>query len=169
MITHLPPTSVQPRTAQSAILPALVVTLSRGHLKAYEFDDSQNSGLRLVDEVEFFGPYDWHRPEAPGEERKAVIVSADPLAEPPTTESETDLGALRRIALAVGQLLRVHQPSSWWYAAPGDIHDLVLDLLDEPSRASITRQVRSDLTDVPSRKLKKHFTLARRQTRPRQP
>jgi hypothetical protein len=114
--------------------PPFLIVADQAQMKSYFVDEAQPK-LRLVEAVEF-----------PPEKT---------MVEPKPVEEGT--GVLPQIAAKISQWLQEQKPDHWGFAAPADLNERILNLLDETLRRALTVNVREDLTNVPVEKLPERF------------
>lgn len=120
-------------------VPPFLIVADRTQLKSY-FVDMANMAqpkVQLVEVTEFPVEY--------------------PAVEPKPAEGEESRGTLSRMAATISQWLQEQQPDHWGFAAPADLNEQVLNMLDETLRRALTVNVREDLTNVAVGKLPEHF------------
>ena len=82
-----------------------------------------------------------------------------------TTERHLDLENNRRLtkqlAAHINQTLHQERPDSWSFAAPSEIHEAVLEHVDDEWRKRIAEHVPADLVNIPASDLLRHFSAVR--------
>jgi hypothetical protein len=107
--------------------PPFLVVADQTHLQAYFADESE-------------GSFD--------------VKSVDRIDFPaPAPETSN----LPHMATRISELLQAHKPDHWGFAAPADLNEQILNLLDDTLRRALTCNVRDDLTKIPAEKLPAHF------------
>jgi hypothetical protein len=142
---------------------SLVVVADRGSLKAYRVDETPTRGPSLH-LVQAFNVTDAHgklidkitdfagRHAADG-------VGAHPGASIGETklENETDRRIYKQLADQIAKIVKNGAPNGWSFAAAGDIHGAIVDLLPSNVRDRIVEHVKSDLVKIEPARLHSHF------------
>jgi len=82
---------------------------------------------------------------------------AAPVADDHNLRLETRRRIVKQIAKQTAQLVRAHNPEGFWFAAPKDICNQILEELPQEIRAKAAATAPRDLTKLPSRELVEIF------------
>jgi len=78
------------------------------------------------------------------------------VAERQQVAAENEMRSFRRIAAKIVDVLRA-TPAQWNFAAPEEINGAILDGVPDDLRATLKRNLKKDLVNVPANTLRDHF------------
>lgn len=143
-------------------LPSLLIVADRGRLLAYL--PHANGVLEEIEAMEVVEGLsklsDLVTDKAGGFPDAGTMGQGNAAAERLTLNAELEVRALRKVAQRIGELLRQHQPRTWGFAAPQEIHEAILRGLAAPQREKLTLALPLDLTGMPPKKVAQHFLKA---------
>lgn len=142
-------------------LPSMLFVTDRGHFCAYT---SENGSLRPVDTMQMDEAL-----------KKISDQMTDQLGGFPSAESqgegnstgerlplkeELELRSVRQIAQRINELVKDHGAKDWGLVAAPEIHQAILDRLDNPTRERLTVGVKKNLANQPPGEICKQVLAA---------
>jgi hypothetical protein len=143
-------------------IPEFVVVADRGRLLSYLVQkNGRRATPRLIESLEMIE----------GRQQMRELVSdrmgafptggtngqGNSPAERMTLTAEISMRTVRNLANRIGELLKLHQPMTWAFAAPGEINGIILDELSKEWRDRLEQNLPLDLTRTPATELLEHF------------
>ena len=145
---------------------SLVIVTDRGSLKAYRVNETPTRGPslqlvqafnitdahgRMVDKVsDFSGRF-------PVSDGAGAHHGAASISERTQLAAETDRRIQKELADQITKIVSTNGKEGWSFAAPGEIHGAIVDLLPAAVRDRIVEHVKSDLVKVEPAKLVSRF------------
>jgi Protein required for attachment to host cells len=116
---------------------------------------------RLVVEKEFKEAHQRYRDKVTDKAGSFPVLGyagqGNAIAERQGIDLEEDAKLFRAIGHEIEKILREHQPSTWAFAAPEEINPLILDHVSPDLRRKLRKDVKRDLTRIPTESLLEHF------------
>ena len=144
---------------------SLVIVADRGSLKAYQVNETPTRGPslklvqafdvtdahgRLIDKVtDLAGRFP--ATEGGGRYRGPASIAERNL------ETEIDRRIYKQLADQIAKIVKPDGVTGWSFAAAGDIHGPIVDLLPAAVRNRIVEHVKSDLVKIEAARLPSHF------------
>jgi Protein required for attachment to host cells len=148
---------------------SLVVVADRGSLKAYRVNETPTRGPSLQ-LIQAFNVTDAHGklidkvtdlagrfPVSDGSGAR----HANSIAERTQIETEIHRRICKQLADQIAKITGESGKEGWSFAAPAEIHSVIVDLLPPAARDRIVEHVKSDLVKVEPAKLPSHFRSLR--------
>ncbi|MEA3186542.1 MAG: hypothetical protein QOD99_372 [Chthoniobacter sp.] len=137
----------------------LIILADLGHLKAYRVrrDPMETTPrLELVDEVDLIDAHGRLQDKVTDQAGRFPNAGGGmSIGENHNLLSEMDRRQVKQIAERIDQL--VADESMWQFAASSNINARILEGLTAKSRATLKKNVTSDLTKIPKSELLSHF------------
>jgi hypothetical protein len=148
---------------------SLVIVADRGSLKAYQVNETPTRGpslqlVRAFDVTDAHGKLIDKVTDLAGRFPVSDGVGArhaNSIAERTQLETETDRRICKQLADQIASITSDSGKEGWSFAAPGEIHSVIVDLLPPAVRNRIVEHVKSDLVKVEPAKLSSHFRSLR--------
>lgn len=142
---------------------SLIIVTDRGSLKAYKVNETPTRGpsLKLIqafDTTEAHGKMSDKHTDLAG--RYAVSDGSGMHAASigdSKFETESDRRIYKELAEQIAKIVNSDGAKGWSFAAAGDIHAAIVDLLPAKVRDRIVEHVKSDLVKTETAKLASHF------------
>jgi Protein required for attachment to host cells len=149
---------------------SLVIVTDRGSLKAYRVNETPTRGPSLQ-LVQAFNMTDAHgrfvdkvsdlAGRFPVTEGAGAHRGPASTAERTQLATETDRRIQKELADQIAKIVSQNGKDGWSFAAPGEIHTAIVDLLPAGVRQRIVEHVKSDLVKVEPARLISHFRSLR--------
>jgi len=144
--------------------PPFLVVADRGHMKAYHFKKAvgRAPAAKLAEKLDLeeacLKYKERFTDQAGAFPSGAALGMANGVAEHMSLEKENKTRIYRHLAEHLEAWLRRHRPRSWWFAAPSEINNAILEELAQDDRRKLVHNVKQDLVHVPAVQLLKHMS-----------
>lgn len=142
-------------------LPSLLFVTDRGHFCAYTSD---NGSLRPVDNMQMDEAL--KKISEQMTDQMGAFPSAESEGEGHSTgerlplKEELELRSIRQIARRISELVKDHGVKDWGLVAAPEIHQAILDRVDNPTRERLTLGVKKNLANQSPEEICRHVLAA---------
>lgn len=148
--------------------PPLLIVVDRGMIKAFLSNGQQPGSVpQLADTIRIDEAHqryqDMYTDQAGSFAKRGVGHVGNSTAERMNLDTEKQSRIIRLISEHLNELLDLHKPKKWGFAAPSDINGAILSHLPSAWTSTIEVNLAKDLTKETPAHLRDHFLAARAQ------
>lgn len=141
-------------------IPSLIIVMDRGHLMAYQLDDSGQ--VHRIDSATFSEETE-NTSEYAANPSSAYLEAGGNgtcTVERMTCVAELETGCYRRIAAKIREIIDREQAACWAFATPSEINEAILDALGDIYLRRLAINLKRNLAMVPQHEIKMHLEKA---------
>ena len=135
----------------------IVADLQRFKLFSIKKDPLDRESVELLEDIESLDIHQRMSEKVSDQHGNFKGVGASGAGEDHNYALEEQRRRIKEIAEHTSKALQKHSHKSWCFAAPKEINNRIVELIDDSVKKNMTINLQSDLTKIPDNKVLEHF------------